>query len=46
MASVANSSFDVGLGLEGTHALITGAAGQIGTVLIKVGEPDYQSITG
>ena len=35
MASVDEDIIDIGLGLEGTHCLITGACGQIGNVLVK-----------
>jgi len=30
------SLFDVSLGLETTHVLVTGGAGQIGAVVVKV----------
>ncbi|OCT45534.1 putative short chain dehydrogenase [Cladophialophora carrionii] len=32
---MAEASFDVGLGLDGTHVLITGSSGAIGTVLVR-----------
>ena len=37
ISALTDSHFDTGLGLEGTHAVITGAAGQIGSVLVEVG---------
>ena len=36
MALNAEQLFDVGLGLEGVHCIITGATGQIGSVVVKV----------
>ena len=36
MAKQEKASFDLGLGLERTHVMITGAAGQIGVVLVEV----------